>query len=284
MTHILRSSRYLAAFPIKIVKMAEQTNTDLHGHDFKELVIITNGRGVHFCREKSNPVQSGDCFLVEGAHGYRDCSSLSLVNVLFKPARLPLPWQEAHKLPGYHAFFGLEPEFRKKHNFSSRLRLSPNALAVVNNLISSLEKELLERKAGFEFLAYSHFMELVGFLSREFDRGKSLSSPEIIGLSRIISHLEQNYMEPIKVGELTKLGSMSESSLLRAFRLSTGHSPIDYLIRLRIRHACNLLREKQLSITEIAFQTGFNDSNYFSRQFSRIMKESPRNFRLKTSQ
>ncbi len=74
---------------------------------------------------------------------------------------------------------------------------------------------------------------------------------------------------------------MSERTFLRRFREATGFAPIDYVIRARIRRAADLLADLNagLSITEIAFRCGFQDSNYFSRQFRRYIGTNPRNYR-----
>ena len=72
---------------------------------------------------------------------------------------------------------------------------------------------------------------------------------------------------------------MSESSLLRAFKQATDRAPTQYLLDLRLRRAKNLLRNTSLNITEITFQTGFNDSNYFARQFRKRVGTSPHEYR-----
>jgi AraC-like DNA-binding protein len=69
---------------------------------------------------------------------------------------------------------------------------------------------------------------------------------------------------------------MSECTFLRKFREATGFSPTDYLLRSRIRRAEELLARRKLSITEVAARCGFEDSNYFSRQFRRVTGVSPR--------
>ena len=54
---------------------------------------------------------------------------------------------------------------------------------------------------------------------------------------------------------------------------------MDYVIRLRLKNAATLLEHSSIGITEIAFQCGFNDSNYFSRKFRDMMDVSPRDYR-----
>ncbi|MFH0919464.1 MAG: helix-turn-helix domain-containing protein [Fibrobacterota bacterium] len=266
-------------FPLVVNRQPRQGSIGLHTHNFKELVIILSGRSVHFSGNDGYEIMAGDCFMVEEAHGYRESENLSLVNILFIPDRLSLPWNEARKLPGYHAFFALEPRYRKQHNFRSRLRLSPPDLSRVSALIDDMEAEITARKPGFEILACAHFMQLIGFLSRAYARMQGVQYSGLLGLSEVLGHLERNYTEEIRLPELAKMAQMSESRLLRSFRSATGHAPIDYLVRLRLRHAGDLLRQETQDITAIAYKVGFNDSNYFSRQFRRVMGVSPREYR-----
>ena len=85
-------------------------------------------------------------------------------------------------------------------------------------------------------------------------------------------------MDPTTLDDLAHLAHLSRRQLNRAFQNVTGYSPMDYLIRLRIHRACELLRLRQLNITEISLKVGFNDSNYFTRQFRRVMNGSPRTY------
>ena len=75
---------------------------------------------------------------------------------------------------------------------------------------------------------------------------------------------------------------MSESSLTRAFKRSSGLTPIEYLIAYRVRHSCRLLQYTDDSVTQIAFDTGFLDSNYFSRKFHGLMGVTPMQYRRQT--
>jgi AraC family L-rhamnose operon transcriptional activator RhaR/AraC family L-rhamnose operon regulatory protein RhaS len=72
---------------------------------------------------------------------------------------------------------------------------------------------------------------------------------------------------------------MSKRSFLRAFQQATGSSPIAWLIEQRIQRAALLLRRTDQSITDIAFQVGFTDSNYFTRQFTKLTGLAPSRYR-----
>jgi AraC-like DNA-binding protein len=278
MTNKLHMAAISNDLPLAVHHVRDHGPTSLHNHDFSELVIILSGCGEHFSADASYRVIAGDAFVVTQDHGYRDTENLELVNILFDHKRLELPLEDALKLPGYHAFFALEPRFRKKHGFKNILHLTMQELAVVSGLIAELEVELRKRSSGYEFMAKTLLMQLIGWLSRTYERMHTVETRPLLQLGAVLSHMEKHYTECIHLTDLARMSGLSVSSLQRSFRAITGHAPIEYLIRLRLLHACELLRAGGLNVTETAYQVGFSDSNYFSRQFRRIMECTPREY------
>jgi AraC-like DNA-binding protein len=84
---------------------------------------------------------------------------------------------------------------------------------------------------------------------------------------------------PYRLDELATTAGLSVPHFSLLFRRQTGYSPIEFIIRERIRKACRLLDSSQTSVAEIAAEIGFNDPYYFSRCFHRIMGASPRDYR-----
>ena len=72
---------------------------------------------------------------------------------------------------------------------------------------------------------------------------------------------------------------MSKSPLLKHFKEAIGITPLQYQLHLRISDAATLLNTSHENVSEIAFQCGFADSNYFSRQFKRITGMTPSEYR-----
>ena len=79
--------------------------------------------------------------------------------------------------------------------------------------------------------------------------------------------------------ELLAISHMSKSNFLRVFRKATGLTPVEYLTNIRIQESMRLLTGTDFSMSEIASRVGFCDSNYFSRQFRRILGLTPRAYR-----
>lgn len=277
MTLKLKARDYFGIFPLGVERRPDQEPTPLHGHaKFTELAVVTGGCAVHFNENDSYELMAGDCLVAAGVHGYRECRNFNLINIFFRVEGLPFSSDEAKKLAGYHLFF--QP---KNHDFRTRLRLSPTGMPRLLTWIEEMEGELRRREPGFEIAATALFMRMVCFLSREYARQGRKNPEEGLRVSEVVSHLERNYRENIRMKELAGIAGFSENQLYRVFRQATGHTPIDYLVRLRISRACGLLRQELHTISDIAFKVGFNDSNFFARQFRKITGTSPREYRSK---
>lgn len=91
--------------------------------------------------------------------------------------------------------------------------------------------------------------------------------------------LDEHYSKKFKVAELAAIGHMSERSFLRRFQQSTRFKPTDYLQRLRIQKACDLLERSKKSFDSIAVEVGYEDSSACRKVFVRIMGLTPKEFR-----
>ena len=98
-------------------------------------------------------------------------------------------------------------------------------------------------------------------------------------LKRSIAHINSNYTKELKIPELAKIESLSASRYTFLFRKVMKCSPGEYVTRLRMTLACELLCSTDLSITEISTLTGYNDSHFFSRTFAKRIGMSPRSYR-----
>ena len=182
-------------------------------------------------------------------------------------------------LAGYHALFLIEPVYRRKGDFNSRLKLNQDQLIRVWALIELLDQELEGGRPGFRLMAMARFMEMVCLLSRYYEESTEENSRKVLRVAEAISHMEANFTEQIPIDSLARMAHMSPRNFHRVFLDATGKTPSAYLIGLRIMKATHRLEFSDASITEVAFDCGFTDSNYFARQFRKLMNESPAGFR-----
>lgn len=102
-------------------------------------------------------------------------------------------------------------------------------------------------------------------------------------LEPAVSYLNENFRQNISVSYLAELCGFSYSYFSRSFQRLMHRTIPDYLNTLRISEAEKLLISTSLSITEIAFMTGFGTSSYFIKIFRRYKHISPRRFRTMLS-
>jgi signal transduction histidine kinase/DNA-binding LacI/PurR family transcriptional regulator/AraC-like DNA-binding protein/ActR/RegA family two-component response regulator len=98
---------------------------------------------------------------------------------------------------------------------------------------------------------------------------------------KAMAYIHEHYSEPIGREDIARCVGVSEGYLSRSFINETGLSLIHYLTRYRIQQAKQLLVTSHKSVTEIAMEIGFSDSNYFSRVFRQEVGVSPLIYRQK---
>lgn len=271
-------------FPLAIHLNPGHPDYPPHRHEFEELVIVKSGYGINSVDGMDYPLQPGDVFLIPRSrtHAYSRMKHLICYNLYFDTRQIDLKRWVTRALPGFQALFVVEPSYRRKKEFNSRLRLAQEQLLQVWSLAESMGLTLSEEKPGFRFVALARFMELVGLLSRYYEDAAHSDSRKVLRIAKTISYMEAHFNEEMDINSLASKAHTSPRNFHRIFLAATGKTPRAYLIGLRVMEAVHLLEFTDLNITEIAFECGFSDSNYFSRQFRNLMNENPTSFRQRT--
>ena len=150
----------------------------------------------------------------------------------------------------------IEPEIRglrNKQGFDSVLEL----MSVLHSLSISRNMRILS-DASFSNLSPHH------------------SSRRI---EKAIEYMNLNFDKPISLADVAGLNNMTEVSFSRFFRMQTGSSFMDSLIDIRLGHATRLLIATQQSISEVAYNCGFNNISNFNRIFKKRKSCTPKEFR-----
>lgn len=121
------------------------------------------------------------------------------------------------------------------------------------------------------------FAEQLGGLSDQLVVQKqSTESPTV---SRAKEFIAQHYSEEISSARVAKELHLSRFYFCKLFKSGTGLTFTEYLVRVRIERVKELLRNPNLRISEIAFQTGFQSLTHFNRLFAKLTGESPTEYR-----
>ena len=92
-------------------------------------------------------------------------------------------------------------------------------------------------------------------------------------------YIETNYSYPVTVEDVAAYVGISRSHLFRSFQTYMGKSPKEFLSEYRIKQACHLLKETDLSVSAIAYSVGFENNLYFSKAFKKHKGVSPSEYR-----
>lgn len=95
----------------------------------------------------------------------------------------------------------------------------------------------------------------------------------------VVEFITSNYAEPFSMAEVAERFGMSESRFSRYFRRSTGNTFTDFVNRVRVNKACQLLLESEKYISTICYEVGFNNVANFNRRFSEFRGMTPSEFR-----
>ena len=98
-------------------------------------------------------------------------------------------------------------------------------------------------------------------------------------MQEVATYIYNHYSERLILEDVALKFTLSSSYLSKKFKSVTGFGFKEYIINVRIQHACELLLNTNKSITDIAFECGFNDSNYFGDAFRRTKGISPNKYR-----
>jgi AraC-like DNA-binding protein/mannose-6-phosphate isomerase-like protein (cupin superfamily) len=240
-------------------------------HEDLEVFYVLGGAGSFELAGQTTPCGAGDVVVV----------SVNLVHRIIDDPRQPL---SLHGVRIHPDVWKSDPDLE---------RLLPVGRLVRNELISSqvraeVRRLLFEqtcRRPGYPAMMAGVALQLLALLARS--RGSSAQAAP--GLRPVSNHqqtvesyvaeLERRFFEPAKLDDIVKQLGISRRHFTDLFREVTGTTWSDYVRRLRVEHAKQLLRETRRSILSIAFEVGFEDLSSFYRAFQQRECVSPQRWR-----
>jgi len=248
-----------------------------HFHPEIELTCIVRSRGRRFVGDSIEPYDDGDL-------------------VLLGP-NLPHTWasdprragrQEAVFCQFSESFLG--PEFLRAPELAAVRRLLGRAAHGLR-FSGRTQKDAARRMQGMERLQglgrLAALLELLDLLARSREQ-RPLSSREFVPalrpgdagrIDRVCRILNERFTERITLAEAAAAAHLSIPAFSRFFRRKTGRTLVAYLNELRTGLACRELIETDRSVSDIAFDSGFNNLSNFNRRFLELKGMSPRDFR-----
>ena len=273
--------KMLSNIPVMIEKMPQLDVVEMHGHEFLEIAFVASGTAHHrhvdtrTNLEYTNDLIPGDIFSIHTGekHSYENCKDLVLYNLFILPEFLE-KYVELSKIDGYNILLA------EREELPHTIMHLPSSL--MTNISASLEKAIKEfrlQTPGFDSLVIALTLEFLVTAMRAKEVNYREVDSDRLTLLKTVALLEENYRDQFTLAQLAKISYMSISSYTKKFRLTMGISPMDYLQKIRLSKAKELLLTSELSIASIADKCGFCSSNYFIKLFHREFKITPAQYR-----
>jgi AraC family transcriptional regulator len=149
-------------------------------------------------------------------------------------------------------------------------------------LMLQLQREL-DAPAGAALAAEGLARTIAVLLLREFNHipsAKPAQAAPPLAVLKVVELMRQRLTDSLALEELAEVAGLSPFHFARQFKTATGHPPHDYLIRLRVDRAQELIRQHhhEWTLAAIADECGFADQSHMARHFKRVLGISPGEF------
>ena len=272
----------------------EGADTGLYQHvDFYALYVIRGGRGLHVINGHPYPIRAGNVYITPPGSvvGYRDYRALRAEAFCFQAQLFADAELDAlSTLAGFHDII-IQAKDRKADAVNDyQMHLTPTHYQTVEQLVEDVFAEMRRGENVSALIVRGLMFRLLVCLARvrgsgaDGDADAAIVEPRAAGglaLSDILHICESRFAEGLTVSQLAALAFLSPSHFSEIFTREVGQPPATYLRGLRLARTQTLLRTTNLSITEIAQQSGFGDSAQLSRAFKAALGITPRDYRAR---
>ena len=249
----------------------EWSMSNFHYHNSYEIYYLCEGTRKILVQDRIYEIAPGDVVMFRPNVFHRSMSTgtHTRYNVEFTEGFIANYFTEAARAPMLKCF---DSEF---------IRLSEEERKEFNVLFEKMQREY---NGGGRF-----YITLAGILSLLCDAAErhvctqssagETESKATKKLRPIISYINANYVDVSSIEEIAGACYLNKSYMCRLFKREMGITVVEYLNNIKIQQACELLRNTDESLTDIAMSCGFSGASYFGQQFKKSMGRTPSEFR-----
>lgn len=269
------------AFIIKEL-IAPYFDVNWHFHSEYQLFVVLKGSGTRFIGNDMTSFREGDMVLTG--------PNLPHLWKNDKAYHEPKNGLETHGIVIYFPENFLKNSVMDLEEFESiaqLLKKSERGIQIIgatNRKITLMMKELLNLKGTLSIIQLLKILEMMAetndirlITQAGYINSNKESEKDRMGL--VYEYVMQNYQGKVTLEEAAKLSNLSVSAFSRYFKSRVNKSFSDFLTEVRISHACKLLHETDLNISEIAYECGFFTLSNFNRLFRDRIKKTPLEYR-----
>ncbi len=248
---------------------------EIHYHDFNKIIIFISGKVTYLIEGKSYQLKPWDILLVNSNEIHQPLidPSETYERIILWVNSFFLMKQD-HNKSTLLTCFALASE--RKMNL---LRLSPEQLSSIKNLLSELEDADKSQEFASDILKNALFLQFMVYLNRiSLGIENDKEHPDIQydkTISQILEYVNEHLSEDLSMDKLSSVFFLSKYYLMHKFKQHTGYTIHNYILQKRLLVANNLIKEGK-SITAACIESGFNDYSNFVRSFKKLFGLSPK--------
>ena len=249
-----------------------------HTHDFLEIVYVFSGHGVHTIDGREYPTGAGDALFINYGcvHSFENIDKMNYANIMIKPEFI------SESLKGSENAFALL-ELENFKEFAQTvdqndciMHFSAGERRQMESLIQLARAEQKENRPGKELMLHSLFNTILTLVFRKM----ALPMKQEIGVgAELLNHIRENCAMPLVLEEIAAEYHYNPAYFSRLFKKRTGYNFTAYLTACRMDLACQMLRDTEMTIGDIAAEVGFSDRTKFFRAFSAYTGMTPLKYR-----
>ena len=241
-----------------------------HWHSYFEITWVLEGKGNYFVNGQEYTMEKDDIIIFNNVepHGWKLLGgNMKLLVMIFSPEFV------AEKISVFDAEY-LKPFVERGSNFKNRVE-------EIRISIREIHQEWNERKEGYPLMIKANVLRILTMLIRAYQdetkSGEMLKEKKnaMKRLEQAFTYINDHYCEKITLEEVAASVYMSSNYFSSYFRRVANISFSDYVTRLRVNRAREMLRENGANVTEIAMECGFNNISNFYRLYKKHMGKTP---------
>ena len=252
----------------------------LHKHSFFEICYAFEGQGIFRITRRDYEVQAGQVFVARPGETHEIISSEEDPLGIYFWSYTLIPPRECQQEAGVDVLLNAFLTSQKPLSTSS---------PAMPRILELLTEEIVQKEPGYvqaiEGLVVKLLLDtaraVVEVLPQFILDDLSAKSPEETVIHMVVRYLRDNYNHAISIRDLAVQVHLSERHICRLFRKMMGMSILEYLTKLRVEIAAQLLLERRLAIKEVAQTVGYPDVRYFTTLFRQYTGLTPAVFRQK---
>ena len=258
-TDILSTARLLN---VSSAKYGGDWHSIPHTHQYTELFYITDGDGQFRIEDRLYPVKKDQLVVVNPNVIHTEISSKThpLEYIVLAIDGLELELSGQKELPDYILDFSSDQD----------------TVSCIRNMMKETQAGL----PGYEKICQAYTEILLLRLLRNVNFTVTTATPLVSRQCDMIKrYIDANYKESLSLDDLSRVVHINKFYLAHAFKKEYGVSPINYIVSRRIEESRYLLKETDMSLSQIARVLGFSSASYFSQSFRRSEGVSPIEYR-----